>query len=326
MCYSENMVGLHIFYFSLGLAIMWIASGLVVHGITKFSKDVRVSTFAASFLILGVLTSLTEISVGLNSVIEKRPTIFVGNLIGGSFVILMLIIPVLAIFTGGITLRHRLDQKKLLFFLLLLAAPAFLILDGFVSSYDAVLLILLYVVFFNLFQSEEKLLDHLKRGAQKKSSAALRDILGIIIGAVLIYAAGKILVDQTIFAAQLLDVPAMLISLLVLSLGTNMPELMIAARSLRAGHTEVAFGDYVGSAATNTLLFAVFTLMHGSFAIETKGFAPLFFVIIGGYITFFIFARIKNRISPLEGLSLILIYVIFTLFQISEILTLSAKV
>lgn len=320
------MVGLHVFYFLLGLAVMWIASGLVVRGITKFSKDVRVSAFAASFLILGVLTSLTEISVGLNSVLEKRPSIFVGNLIGGSFVILMLIIPVLAIFTGGITLRHRLDQKRLLFFLLLLSAPAFLILDGFVSNYDALFLILLYVVFFNLFQTQEKILDHLKHGAQKKNSAALRDIVGIIIGAVLIYVAGKVLVDQTVFAAQLLGVPAMLISLLVLSVGTNMPELMIAARSLRARHTEVAFGDYIGSAATNTLLFAVFTLIHGSFAIETQELAPLFFIIIGGYVAFFVFARIKNRISPLEALCLILIYIAFMLFQISEIITLSSKI
>jgi len=320
------MVALHIFYFLVGLAVMWIASGLVVRGITKFSKDVRVSAFAASFLILGVLTSLTEISVGLNSVLDKRPSIFVGNLVGGSFVIMMLIIPVLAIFTGGITLRHRLDQKKLLFFLLLLSAPGFLILDGFVSTSDAMLLILLYVVFFRLFQGDEKILDHIKQGTQKRNPAALRDILQVLLGAVLIYAAGKILVDQTVFTAQLLGVPALLVSLLVLSIGTNMPELMIAVRSIRARHTEIAFGDFVGSAATNTLLFAIFTLIHGSFSIETQGFTPLFFVITAGYVAFFIFARIKNRISPMEALVLILIYSVFVLFQISEIMSLSSKI
>ncbi len=201
-----------------------------------------------------------------------------------------------------------------------------MILDGLGSNSEAILLILLYAVFFNLFQNDEKILDHIKRGAQKQNPAALRDIGQVILGAALIYAAGKILVDQTVFITQILGVPALLISLLLLSVGTNIPELMIAVRSIRAKHTEIAFGDFVGSAATNTLLFAIFTLIHGPFAIETKGFVPLFFAITVGYVVFFIFARVKNRISPMEALSLILIYLVFVLFQISEIISLSPQI
>src|SRR3989344_1258867 len=117
-------------YFGLGLAMIWIASGLVVRGIARFSQDTQISTFATSFLLLGILTSLTEISVGLNAVLDKKPSIFVGDLIGGSFFILMLIIPLLAIFRGGITLKHKLDLKRLVFFLVLIAAPSFVTLDG----------------------------------------------------------------------------------------------------------------------------------------------------------------------------------------------------
>src|SRR3989344_5685496 len=118
------MILSHFVDFTIGLCLMWLASGLVVKGIEKFSKDTKISVFATSFLILGVLTSLTEISVGLNAVLEHRPEIFVGNLIGGSFVIVMLIIPILAILNNGISFRHKLDQKRLLFFLFLITTPA----------------------------------------------------------------------------------------------------------------------------------------------------------------------------------------------------------
>src|SRR3989338_3302472 len=102
------MIWQELLYLLLGIGMVWVASGLVVNGVEKFSRDTRISTFAMSFLILGVLTSLTEISVGLNAVIDEKPSVFAGNLIGGSFVILLLIVPLLAIFSGGVMLKHRL--------------------------------------------------------------------------------------------------------------------------------------------------------------------------------------------------------------------------
>lgn len=317
------MLTAHLVYFTFGFVIMWFASGLVVAGIGRFAKSVHVSAFASSFLILGVLTSLTEISVGLNSVLEGKPSIFVGNLIGGSFVILLLIIPILAIFNNGISFRHRLDQKRLLFFLVLIAAPSFVTLDGEVSIYDGLLVLAMYGTFFYVFQRQEGILDRIRNNKDKHSEAG--SISKIIIGAVLIYFAGKILVDQTIFLAEFISVPPLLVSLLVLSLGTNIPELMITAKSIKQKHSEIAFGDYIGSAATNAMLFGVFTLMNGSFLLETRGFTPVFFVIVAGYVLFFIFSRIKNRLSPLEGMILILVYLVFLLFQAGEIASLSPR-
>src|SRR3989344_3881456 len=250
-------------YFGLGLAMIWIASGLVVRGIARFSQDTQISTFASSFLILGVLTSLTEISVGLNAVLDKKPAIFVGNLIGGSFVILMLIIPLLAIFNGGITLRHRLDAKRLLFFLILIFAPSLAALDGTIGRNDAIMMLVLYVLFLNLFQVDEKVLDHLAHTEVMNKRRITSDLLKVGVGAVIIYFAGKILVETTIFFANDLGVPPLLLSLLLLSFGTNLQEMTIAFRSIRQKHAEIAFGDYIGSAATNVLLFGIFTLMAG---------------------------------------------------------------
>lgn len=317
------MISAHLYDFLFGLGLMWLASGLVIRGIERFARNTRVSTFASSFLILGVLTSLTEISVGFNAVLEKKPSIFVGNLIGGSFVILLLIIPVLAIFSGGITLRHRLDQKRLLFFLVLIAAPMFMTLDGRVSIADAVLLVIFYLVFFYFFQDDQGILDRLSHRDKGSNKSIMADIVGVVIGAIIIYYAGKILVDKTIILSQVLAVPPLLLSLLLLSLGTNLPELTIAFRSLKRHHSEIAFGDYIGSAATNSALFAVLTFIHGSFNLETRGFTPVFMIMVIGFSLFFIFARVKDRISPAEGLVLILIYLLFLLFQTTEILSLS---
>lgn len=312
----------HILDLLAGLGIMWVASGLVVRGVERFSKNTRLSTFASSLLLLGILTSLTEMSVGLNAVLEKKPSIFVGNLIGGSFVILLLIVPLLAIFNRGITLRHHLDPKRLLLFLILIAAPSIVTLDGHVGITDALIVLGLYALFLFSFQANEQVLDRFAKAKNGREDLA-KNLFGIILGAVLIYIAGKVLVDKTVIISNLLDVPPLLVSLLVLSLGTNFPEAFVAIRAIRRRHAEIAFGDYIGSAATNAVLFAILTLLHGPFFLETSGFTPVFLIIMMGYGLFFAFARHKTRISPAEGLILLLIYVIFLLFQATEIATLS---
>mgnify|MGYP001561051353 CR=1 FL=1 len=316
---------INLFLFAVGCVVLWFSSSLVVSGVERFSRSVRISSFVTSFLLLGVLTSLGEISVGINSILDKRPEIFVGDLIGGSFVIVTLIIPILAIFGRGLTLSQHLQPKKLSFFLVLVVAPPLLILDGFVSRYDGLLLILFYAVFFNLFQKSEKIWEtvDLKKLEDGKTEINLAKIIA---GAVLIFLASKILVDKTIYFADLLRIPSFLISILFLSIGTNLPEMVIAARAIKSNHKSIALGDYVGSAATNSLLFGVLILVHGPFEIATGVFNATLFILLLGYILFFSFAHSRKHLSLIQGVVLLLIYVLFLMIQTTEIFLVSPKI
>jgi cation:H+ antiporter len=319
------MITLNIFLFLAACLMLWKASELVVKGVSVFSRSLKVSSFAVSFLVLGLLTSLTEISVGLNAVASRQPQIFVGNLIGGSVVILLLVIPLLAIFNRQIILKNHLGPKRLVFFLLLILSPSLLIIDGVVGRYDALLLVGLYALFFYIFQRSESVMENISPERLENKKVWIN--LGkIILGAVVIYAASSILVDRTSFLAGWLGIPPFLISLLVLSIGTNLPELVIAANAIRHRQTDVAFGNYVGSAAANPLLFGIFSIMHGPFTMDAVGFDVTLLIIMFGYILFFFFARSKNRITATEGLALLAVYLIFLFFQGSEILLLSTGV
>lgn len=307
-----------ILLFFIGCIVLWKASEMVIFGIENFSRNLRLSSFITSFLILGILTSITEISVGINSILDKTPEVFVGNLIGGSFVILLLVIPILAIFNKGITLKNHLDPKRLVLFLFIILCPSFLILDGNVSRYDALLLISLYGLFFYFFQRQHFLLE--KITSAKPSPKNISEIIKIIIGVALVYFSAKIMVDKTIFLANIYNVPHFLASLVILSIGTNLPEIAVAVNSIKNKRPEIAFGNYVGSAVTNPLLFGIFTLINGSFEINKNTFDHTFLVIIFGYIVFFLFAKSKERITASEGLILILIFLFFILFQLTEMI------
>src|SRR3989344_1820060 len=87
----------HLAIYALSFIGIWIGSGLAISSVERLSKILRVSSFAVSFIVLGFFTSVSELSVGVNSILENDPEIYVGNLIGASIVIFILIIPLLAI-------------------------------------------------------------------------------------------------------------------------------------------------------------------------------------------------------------------------------------
>lgn len=313
-----EMLG-NLLIFLVGSGFMWISSALIIEGVENFSKNVRANSFVVSFVMLGILTSVTEISVGVNAIILKKPEIFAGNLIGSSFVIVLFIIPLLAVLNKGIHFRRHFKLDKLFFFLILLIAPAFMALDGTVSQFDALLLLLLYLFFFSFFNHNRIKLSREIQIQKIESKKVFSNIAKILAGAALIFFASQILVDKTIYFATIFHAPPFIASLFILAIGTNLPELAIAVNSTYRGKTEIALGDYIGSAAANVMLFSVFSLIYGTFSIDTNHFYLMMMVVVTGFILFFFFSKSKNTLSLFEGIILLLVYFVYLFLQISDI-------
>ncbi len=310
------MIVLNTFQYIMSFVVLWLASEVIVDGIDHFSKKFRISSFAASFFVLGLLTSLPEIGVGVSSLVDKSPEIFVGNLIGASFVLFLLAIPLLAIFGKGITLSHQLTNKNLVFALFVILTPVIFVLDGHISTKEGLFMVILYLLLFYFIESKQKVVREVEQDIEGVKKSSTKQLIRVIGGCAMIFFASKILVDKTVFFAQVLNIHTYLISLVILSVGTNLPEFAIAVNAILHKHKEIAFGDYVGSAAANTLIFGLLTMFHGSFTVSNGNFILTFVIFTVGMIFFYLFSRSKREISSQEGFLLLLIYVAFLVLEI----------
>ncbi|PIQ72690.1 hypothetical protein COY13_01085 [Candidatus Roizmanbacteria bacterium CG_4_10_14_0_2_um_filter_36_35] len=100
------MVFFKIFFYLVSFLILWYCSGIIIRSVDRFAHRLKLSSFAVSFFVLGILTSVPEFSVGINSIINKTPDVFVGNLLGSSLVLFIFVIPLLAVFGGGVKMVH----------------------------------------------------------------------------------------------------------------------------------------------------------------------------------------------------------------------------
>lgn len=315
--YHEFMItGINIILYLVSFFLIWYASGIIINALSRFAERLKLSSFAVSFFILGILTSIPELSVGINAILEKRPGIFIGNLLGASLILFILVIPLLAVLGNGVKMMHQLASDHLIFALLVVAAPIFLIADNTLTRTESIFLILMYFILFYYIEKKNGLLGKAKETIKLVDKHTIEDVIEVLLASVIVFITSQYIVDQTIYFSQLFNISTFLISLIVLSLGTNLPELSLAIRSVLEGKREVALGDYLGSAAANTLLFGIFTFLNGErINVESYSYKTMIMMLFGLGL-FYFFSRSKQDISRREGKILILVYITFLLVEI----------
>lgn len=297
--------------------VIWVASGLVVDPIASLAKSWRLPSFIVSFFVLGLLTSLPEMTIGTISILHGDPVIYAGSLLGGMIVILLGIIPILGVVGNGIKVPTQLGKNQLIFTLIVVLAPAFLTADQQIGEWEAIFLILLYLCLFMFFSIKQDFLGKVRSALERKSKNWIAMIFKIVVGMILLVLASSQIVNSTLYFADLLGISPFFVSLIVVAIGTNLPEISIIFRSVLSKKKEVAFADYLGSASANSFLFGVFVLAGGKTLHLPNHFMQRFFFLAVGVALFYVFARSRNFISRKESAVLLALYIAFLVFEIT---------
>ncbi len=305
-------------WYFISFVAVWFGAGLIIQSIDRIARKLKFSSFALSFFILGLLTSIPETAVSIGAVTRHDPEIFVGTLLGGTLVIFLLIIPVLAIVGRGVRISHNMDTTTILGALGVIAAPGLLVTDNRVTNVEGFLLIVLYVALFYSIQKKHGVLDRGQTEALTLKKYSFLDIAKVILGVSMVFVSSRYIVNQTIVFSELLHIPTFYISLIVLSLGANLPELSLAIRAIVSGKKDIAFGDYLGSAAGNTLLFGVFTIINDGEVLTVNNFMMTFLFIAVGLGFFYHFSKSQRDISIVEGTILLCMYLLFIVYEVGK--------
>jgi len=147
----------------------------------------------------------------------------------------------------------------------------------------------------------------------------LNTVFLTLVGLIGVVLSSRAVLFSSLRLATLLRIPPLVIGTLFLSLGTNIPEISVAIAAIRGRHTNLVIGDILGSAAANTFiisLLAIFSpfVVNSQIQIEISAIFMVFSLVL-----FLVFTHSKNRLSYLEGIVLITLYVAFVTAQISSL-------
>jgi len=137
---------------AVGLALLGVASGVVVSSIVAISEKRRLRKSVLSFLLVAFSTSLPELSVAINSIIIGNMSVSLGDLLGSNIANIALIIGVSLIIATiihphkrNITIREE-EKKEFTNGLMLLSVTLLTLL--YLQYISRIIGVLLLCVFF----------------------------------------------------------------------------------------------------------------------------------------------------------------------------------
>ena len=201
-----------------------------------------------------------------------------------------------------------------------------LLTDKVLSRIDGLILLTLYVFYQIVIFSEKKHRQEFKKTQERGVIHRLirkmnhletkKEIGWILLSIIILLFSADFLVKIAMKLAVVLNLPLILIGLLIVSVGTTLPELVFSIKAIKDKQSSMVFGNLSGSIVANaTLIIGLVALIS---PIRIQAFtsyllATMAFVIIFGLFYFFI--RTKHRLDRWEGLILFLIYLLFIIFQ-----------
>jgi len=305
-----------ILVFSIALAK---STDLVIANIVKLARRLAVPEFTVGFFILGFATSLPEIFVAVNAVMEKTPQLSLGNLLGAILVLLTLIISFPAVLSGGVEIRKVLSSKDIVLSSFVIALPAFFSLDGNLTRLDGAILLFSYLIYVYVLNEDRSFLEKIKSAARKNKVNLFKVMALTSLGVLGIFIFSRFIVEISLDVAQTFFVQPLLVGVLFLSLGTNLPELSLAVKTVISKHKIVGIGDFLGSAAVNTFVVALLCLIYRFKVDDLAGVRNASLFVIAAVILLAIFMRTKRQLTRKEGIMLLSLYAVFLLVEISSI-------
>ncbi len=265
-------------------------------------------------LILGLLTSIPELVIGLKASWQGYGQLPFGNLMGGVLVMLGLIAGLSAVVNKGLDVSESFRHRELGLMALFISLPLWLMFDGELSNADGLILMIGYIfcVFYFIHVNYKgipvtKVVD---------GSSNLRSLLYAILGLIAVVILAKLILDISLPLIKRLILPPWWVGLVFFSLGTNLPEITLAFRSWRSGVRDISFGNLVGSSFANSLIVGLL-----AFAVPITMTVDLSYYLFMGIMLILLIGFVGlsytgKHLSVREGWILVSIYCLFLLSQI----------
>ncbi|SFV52879.1 K+-dependent Na+/Ca+ exchanger related-protein [hydrothermal vent metagenome] len=298
-----------IFIISMGVLI-WGAELLIIQS-ERIALKFKIPEFIIGATLIALGTSLPEMAASMAASASGKADIAIANVIGSNILNITLVLATVFLIATKINPNRDFFAKDSTWALVPVLVFVLMILDGVISRFDAALLLLLmgaYLLFLlqdakNIPEEDLDEIDISHFSWLKTGSILLGGFILVIIGA-------HFTVESASEIARNFGISEWVIGIIMISLGTSLPELVVSVSAAMKGKVDMAIGNIIGSNMANTTVVlgasALINPLHINAAANLFDIATM---IIATVILVFITAnKLYNKSA---GISLIIILGLF---------------
>ncbi len=299
-----------------GLVLLSWGADRFVHGAASVARNLGVRPLLIGLTVVAFATSAPEILVSVVASIEGQPGLAFGNAIGSNIVNIGLVLGITAM-VRPISLESATLQHEMPALLAVSLLTVSLFLDSYLSRVDGLVMLtglvitMIWLARLGLRSAANDpfVLDYEAEIPADVSMPMASVWLIVGIGALLLGA--ELLVSGAVAIAVLLEVSDVVIGILVVALGTSLPELAVSVASALKREYGLAIGNIVGSNIFNLLAVIGAAATIAPTAIEPTVLSLHIFVMVA--FTLVLYAMTydydnKTSLTRIEGLALLIAF------------------
>ena len=311
-----------------GLALLVWSADRFIEGAAATARHAGMPSLLIGMVIIGFGTSAPEMVVSAIAATQGNPGLALGNAYGSNIANIALILGLTAIISP-IAVKSSVLRKELpiLFGVTLLAA--WQLLDGHLDRFEGWLLLAVFSAFmgWSIWQGLRHRQDSLEADIDIQleiDPMPLKTaLIWLFIGMIMLVVSSRILVWGAVDIARAFGVSDLIIGLTVVAIGTSLPELASSLAAVRKGEHDLAVGNVIGSNLFNTL--AVVGIAGTIHPMQVGAEVLYRDCAVMGILTLALFVfgygfRGPGRISRIDGVLLLSVYVGYTGYLVSQVI------
>lgn len=274
------------------------------------SESLNLPKYIIGFVVVAVISILPETFISITSAIEKIPSFGLGTLFGSNIADLTLVSSLVVFLSGRkIKIESQLIKNRLLH-IGAIAIPIILGLNGYYSRLDGVLLISVGLLFYYLVLKKNIYVAKIDREKFniKNLVFLLFSMTGLLLGS-------HFTVKYGVDFARGLNVSPILIGMLVVGLGTTLPELFFSIKAAKHHHDNLALGDILGTVVADATIVVGIMALISPFAFNLRIiYITGLFMFLAIFLLFY-FMKSDRILNRKEAFLLFVFYIIFVLTE-----------
>ncbi len=290
--------------------LIWGAD-LIINQSERIALKFKIPEFIIGATLIALGTSLPEMAASIAASYSGKPDIAIANVIGSNILNITLVLATVFLIAKKINPNRDFFAKDSTWALVPVLVFVLMTLDGLISHFDALLLLLLmgaYLLF--LLQDAKNVPADDFVDIEEEDFSWAKVVPMLFTGFILVIIGAHFTVESASDIAKSFGISEWVIGIIMISLGTSLPELVVSVSAALKGKVDMAIGNIIGSNMANTTVVLGSAALAGTLKIDASAYVfDIATMLVATLLLVFITAnKLYNKSA---GISLIIILGLF---------------
>ena len=239
--------------FFAAMAGLVYGADFIIKESERIALHYKISHFVIGATLVAFGTSLPEMAASMMASGYGKSDLAVANVIGSVSFNITLVLGLVFLIAKKMNPKRDLFAKDSAWILMPVMITMLMSLDGKISRIDGFIFLFMVVAYilFLFKDAKEDLEGEIDADLVKEKFNWLMSISLLTIGFVLTIGGAHFVVESASSIARMFGVSEWVIGLLLISLGTSLPELVVSLVAVKKGHADLSIGNIIGSNVAN---------------------------------------------------------------------------